>query len=810
MSLLAFTFLSLVGGEQKGWSQLDPAGFDDASAVIQLQKSIDRVDPIFARNVVTPIASVLFYDIAFWDNGRSDVWGVGFSETNVVSAGADGELLVWSEGTVKQRWKMDRGPIHRMIVRPGQPHQVVVVWLSGDIGLIDLETGEIVGTYPKPSALTSALAFDSTGTWLLAGAGDGRLWLWSEEGVPPQEIYSSPHANDELTALAVRGVAPQVTVAWASGSQLFHGPVVDGKIVSTALKGHRRGVNALAFGPNGRLASGGEDGRVILYPPGGMGLPTVVALSEEPVVAIVDANDTQLLVGRPNGVQVVQQVEGKWKEEHLFKTMVNTLALRDDQTILTVGGHQGQVGVFDLTNKNRIYTLDGHATEMTLPFIVLWLVLGAIFFTLRFSFVNLRAFGHAIAVTRGAYDGHSEDGDVSHFQALAMALSATVGLGNIAGVAVAVGTGGPGAVFWMIMAGFLGMSSKFAECTLGQMYRTTDSNGKVSGGPMHYLKDGLAELKLAPLGRVLSVLFAVLCIGGSLGGGNMFQANQSYAQVALVLPVFQGEIGALVYGLILSGLVGIVIIGGIDRIGQVASFIVPFMVGVYLCAALFILGANISQVPQAFVEIVNGAFTPGAAYGGALGVMVTGFRRAAFSNEAGVGSAPIVHSAAATDEPVREGIVALLEPFIDTIVVCTTTALVLVVTGVYKTKADGVEMTSNAFETVLPWFPGVLTVAVFLFAFSTMISWSYYGERCWCFLFGDSTTLIYKVIFVGAVVVGSVIRLGSVLDFSDLMILAMAFPNMLGAVLLSGKVRSQLNNYLRRLRSGEMAVSAEY
>ncbi len=445
---------------------------------------------------------------------------------------------------------------------------------------------------------------------------------------------------------------------------------------------------------------------------------------------------------------------------------------------------------------------DGPKEDDTkLPIIVLWLVAGALFFTLRFGFINIRGFGHAIAVTRGKFDNEEDTGDVSHFQALSMALSATVGLGNIAGVAVAVGAGGPGAVFWMIVAAFLGMSSKFAECTLGQMYRQTDAQGRVSGGPMHYLERGIAELSFGgakPFGKALAVLFAVLCIGGSLGGGNMFQANQSYAQVASVVPMFQGDIGALVYGFLLSGLVGIVIIGGIDRIGQVASYIVPFMCGMYILAGLFIVIVNLGAVPGAVMEIVSGAFTPAAGFGGALGVMVTGFQRAAFSNEAGVGSASIAHSAAATAEPVREGIVALLEPFIDTIVVCTTTALVLVITGAYKNPGDGVVMTSNAFASVIPWFPKVLTIAVFLFAFSTMISWSYYGERCWGYLFGYSSTLVYKVIFVSAVVVGSIVKLGSVIDFSDLMILGMAFPNILGVALLSSKVRGRLNDYWQR------------
>jgi AGCS family alanine or glycine:cation symporter len=448
---------------------------------------------------------------------------------------------------------------------------------------------------------------------------------------------------------------------------------------------------------------------------------------------------------------------------------------------------------------------NGTEGEIKLPFIVVWLIAGAVFFTFRFGFINVRAFRHAWVVTTGHYDNPDDPGEVTHFQALSSALSATVGLGNIAGVAVAVAMGGPGAIFWMIVAGFLGMSSKFTECTLGQMYREVGADGHILGGPMRYLQQGLSERGWPKFGRFLAVLFALLCIGGSFGGGNMFQANQSYAQVANVLPFFGGGWGSLAYGIMLAFLVGIVIIGGIRRIGQVAGFIVPVMCGVYLLAGLFIILTHADQVGPAFAKIVSEAFTPRAGLGGAVGVLITGFRRAAFSNEAGVGSASIAHSAAATDEPVREGIVALLEPFIDTIVVCTMTGLVVVITGAYEGGAEGgVLMTSNAFATVLPWFPKVLSLAVFLFAFSTMISWSYYGERCWTFLFGPEYSVIYRLMFLGFIVFGSVLKLGNVIDFSDLMILGMSFPNILGAVLLSGKVRAALNDYWDRYKSGQM------
>ncbi len=452
-----------------------------------------------------------------------------------------------------------------------------------------------------------------------------------------------------------------------------------------------------------------------------------------------------------------------------------------------------------------IFWDNGTEGEAKLPFIVFWLIAGATFFTLRFGFINLRAFRHAWVVTTGHYDKPDDPGEVTHFQALSSALSATVGLGNIAGVAVAVGVGGPGAIFWMIVAGFLGMSSKFAECTLGQLYREISDDGHILGGPMRYLQRGLTEVGLPRLGRFLAVLFAVMCIGGSLGGGNMFQANQSYAQVALVLPFFGGGWGALSYGLILAVLVGLVIIGGIRRIGRVAGVVVPSMVAIYLTAGLFIIVTNADQVGPAFVTIFDEAFEPRAGLGGFLGVLVTGFRRAAFSNEAGVGSASIAHSAAATDEPVREGIVALLEPFIDTILVCTMTGLVVVISGAYANGTEeGVLMTSKAFATVLPWFPKVLSLAVFLFAFSTMISWSYYGERCWTSLFGAQTSILYKVIFLLCVVLGSVLKLGNVIDFSDLMILGMSFPNILGVYILSGKVSRELKSYWTRYRRGEM------
>jgi len=453
---------------------------------------------------------------------------------------------------------------------------------------------------------------------------------------------------------------------------------------------------------------------------------------------------------------------------------------------------------------------NGEPGDVKLPFVVAWLVIGALFFTLRFGFINLRGFKHAIDCVRGAYTHPDDEGEISHFQALSAALSATVGLGNIAGVAVAIGVGGPGATFWMVLAGFLGMSSKFAECTLGQKYRVAREDGHVSGGPMHYLSDGLAELGgvARTLGVVLAPVFALMCIGASFGGGNMFQANQSYAQIATVLELDAEGMGAGIYGVVLAVLVGVVIIGGIRRIGQVAGLLVPMMCGVYVVCGLVILGMNAGEIPHAFSVILAGAFTPEGIQGGVVGVLVQGFQRAAFSNEAGVGSASIAHSAASTNEPVREGMVALLEPFIDTIVVCTMTALVVVVTGAYLPSNEagtGIAMTSWAFAKVFSWFPTVLSFTAVLFAFSTMISWSYYGEQCWALLFGTRSILVYKILFLIFVWIGSVFPLDTVIQFSDGVLLGMAVPNILGVVLLSGKIRADLDSYQRRLASGEIA-----
>jgi len=553
-----------------------------------------------------------------------------------------------------------------------------------------------------------------------------------------------------------------------------------------------------------------------------------------------------------------------------------------------------------------------------MPLVVLVLILGAVFFTLRFTFINIRGMRHAAGILRGTYDDPEAEGEVNHFQALSSALSATVGLGNIGGVALAVSAGGPGAVFWMVVAAFFGMASKFTECTLGQMYREVDADGHVRGGPMVYLREGLKEIGLTNLGKVFSVLFAVLCIGGSFGGGNMFQANQSFEAVSYLIPAMGGgsaegtvEVftekpqelstrshlirfasedgkyfypkenvnltedswedfdGAYVvripvkagkssaefnvspksltvvemavvegrsvkwtvqedlrvqnrdgmvggsghfgwlYGLFLALLVGMVIVGGIKRIGRVADKVVPAMCVFYVLTGMLILLIHFNDIPMAFGEIVGQAFSPDALYGGFLGVLIIGVQRAAFSNEAGVGSAAIAHSAAKTKYPVREGLVALLEPFIDTIVICSMTGMVIVITGVYADPMtaglSGVKLTTAAFEESLSSYAGILlSVSVVLFAFSTMISWSYYGERCWSYLFGRDQTQPYRYIFCFFVWLGCVTSLENVIDFSDLMILSMAFPNIIGCVLLSGKVRKALDEYWQMYKKGEL------
>ncbi len=486
-----------------------------------------------------------------------------------------------------------------------------------------------------------------------------------------------------------------------------------------------------------------------------------------------------------------------------------------------------------------------------IPFVVILLVVGATFFTIYFKFPSITKFPLAINTVRGKYDDidhpvvepaygdstpggdaietirdESQEGEVSHFQALATAVSGTVGLGNIAGVAVAIALGGPGATFWMIVCGLIGMATKFVECTLGVKYRDVGDDGTVYGGPMYYLSKGLKERGFAGIGKVLGVVFAILCVGASFGGGNAFQSNQAAVQLSSLFGISGGATG-LIIGAVLAVLVGIVIIGGIKRIAKITEKIVPFMAGIYVLASLVIIFANFSYIDDAFGLIFKGAFSPMSAIGGFVGVLIVGFQRAAFSNEAGAGSAAIAHSAVKTKYPASEGVVALLEPFIDTVVICTMTALVIIffnidganMQSVFEYGAvdgssvilngggqlGGVDLTSQAFDSVIPGFSYVLTIAIVLFAFSTMISWSYYGLQSWKYLFGKGkrADLVYKVLFLVFVVVGAAATLDAVIKFSDAMILALVFPNMIGLFFLFPKVREEMAKYLSAIKGGK-------
>lgn len=495
--------------------------------------------------------------------------------------------------------------------------------------------------------------------------------------------------------------------------------------------------------------------------------------------------------------------------------------------------------------------------EYNIPFVVILLVGGATFFTIYFKVPSITKFWTAINTVRGKYvdiEKHGVDklynndealsvddiqdtirdesahGEVSHFQALATAVSGTVGLGNIAGVAVAIGMGGPGATFWMIVCGLLGMSTKFVECTLGVKYRDVGPDGTVYGGPMYYLSKGLKEIGFGTFGKILGVLFAVLCVGASFGGGNAFQSNQAAVQISTLLNLQGGATGVII-GVVLAILVGIVIIGGIKRIASITEKIVPFMAGLYIVASLVIIFANISDIGLAFSLIIDGAFTPMAGLGGLVGVLIVGFQRAAFSNEAGAGSAAIAHSAVRTKYPASEGVVALLEPFIDTVVICTMTALVIIFFNINgsdpqsvfdytaahgssvilkstEMPISGVDLTSLAFDSVIPHFSYVLTVAIVLFAFSTMISWSYYGLQSWKYLFGKGKTadIVYKILFLLFVVVGAAATLDAVIKFSDAMILALVFPNMIGLFFLFPKVRQEMKRYIGAISTKREAI----
>jgi len=445
------------------------------------------------------------------------------------------------------------------------------------------------------------------------------------------------------------------------------------------------------------------------------------------------------------------------------------------------------------------------------PWILFWLITVSVFCTFYFRFINLRGMAQGLRIIRGDYADPGHAGDTSHFQALATALSGTVGLGNIAGVAAAISLGGPGAAFWMVVAAFLGMAAKFCECTLAVKYRRELPDGSVSGGPMYSLSIGIAKEypRLAPLGKFLGFSFAVVCLFGTVGSGNFFQVNQAYQQVLNITGGEQSFLAgrAWVFGVVMAVLVGVVVIGGIRRIARVTDKLVPFMAVLYLLACLVVLAVNIEHVPEAIVAIVRGAFTAEGVAGGALGSLLVGFRRAAFSNEAGIGSAPIAHASVKTGEPLTEGLVALWEPFIDTVIICSMTALTIVVTGVYlQSGASGVALTSSAFASVMPWFPNVLAVVVLLFAYSTMIAYCYYGVKAATYLFGESRAvdLGYKGFYLLCTVIGVTLNFNQLIDFSDAIYFLMAVPNVIGMYLLAPVVKREMDSYFARLKRGEI------
>jgi AGCS family alanine or glycine:cation symporter len=451
---------------------------------------------------------------------------------------------------------------------------------------------------------------------------------------------------------------------------------------------------------------------------------------------------------------------------------------------------------------------------VSLPFLIVVLILGAIFFTLWYRWINVRGFKHSIEIIQGKYDNPEDTGEISHFRALTSALSATVGLGNIAGVAIAIQLGGPGAVFWMLVAAVFGMTAKFSSCTLSQMYRQTNPDGSISGGPMYYIDIGLKQMGSgwAGLGKVLAIIYALMVMGGAIGAGNMFQVNQTAEAFRSTFGLSEGA--NWVIGIVIAILVGIVIVGGIKRIGAATSKIVPAMCGLYVCFSILIIVMNITRVPEAISLIFRLAFTGNAFYGGFVGVLVWGIRRSSFSNEAGLGSAAIAHAAAKTEEPVREGLVAMIGPFIDTIIVCFMTAMVVIITGAWNdpslSQSDGITLTTQAFASAISWFPLVLTISIGLFAYSTMISWGYYGERGWIYLLdhfggvGLKSVIVFRLIFIIFILVGAVYPLRAVLDFSDAMVLGMAFPNIIGSVILAPRILGKVRDYWSRYQSGEM------
>ncbi len=464
-----------------------------------------------------------------------------------------------------------------------------------------------------------------------------------------------------------------------------------------------------------------------------------------------------------------------------------------------------------LSNMLFFDILFGQVEGTTIPFLVAWLIAGGIFLTIKMGFVNLKMLGHSYKIVSGKYHTKDDKGLITPFESLTTALSATVGLGNIAGVAIAISIGGAGATFWMIIAGFLGMTLKFVEVTLSVQHREFLKDGTIMGGGMEYLSKGLAQKGMSGFGKVLAIVFAIFMIGGAIGGGNTFQVSQALGVVQQEVPFLQEY--PIIFGITLALITGAVIIGGIKRIAHTTVKIVPAMVLIYVSASLWILLTNFTQIPHAFALIFSEAFAPTAVAGGMIGVIVQGFQRAVFSSEAGLGSAGIAHAPAKVKYPVRQGMVSLYEPFIDTIVVCTMTALVIIITGVYDPAngykelieaQQGAALTAAAYGTVIEWFPIILTISIVLFAFSTMISWSYYGERAWVYLFGAKYSLLFKLIFLSFTIMASIVSTDILVDFSFMLILGMALPNILGLYILSGDVKRALNLYLDKLKSGEL------
>lgn len=455
--------------------------------------------------------------------------------------------------------------------------------------------------------------------------------------------------------------------------------------------------------------------------------------------------------------------------------------------------------------------LFGTVEGVKLPFLVVWLISGGVYLTFLTKFINLRMFKHSFDIIRGRYNTADDVGQISSFGALTTALSATVGLGNIAGVALAVAIGGPGATFWMIVAGFLGMSLKFTEVTLSLQHREFLKDGTIMGGAMEYLSKGLAKKGYASFGKALAIIFAFFMIGGAIGGGNVFQVSQALSAVSQEISFFNEF--PVVFGIFIAIFVGFVIIGGVTRIAKITEFLVPIMAIIYITASLWILGYHYEKIDDAFAIIFHEAFSTSAIYGGMAGAIVHGFQRAVFSSEAGIGSSPVAHAPVKTKYPVRQGLVALYEPFIDTVVICTMTALVIVITGVYAHDGaysalieakQGAALTSAAYGTVIEWFPAILSISITLFAFSTLISWSYYGERAWVYLFGSKFSIIYKVAFLSLIIMATVVNTALLVDLSFMLFLTMALPNILGLFMLGGDVKRELEEYMLKLKSGEL------